>query len=173
MSKHLLLLMTVGLMPACSHKYTCKGYPDQPACLSATEAYLATDGKGAEAATTPDPQTARSGKDRAPLIPEGHSGGKIQAGRSDSRLLRIWQAPYENAEGDLEGARYVLSEIEPRHWKIGTQGQPVLKRQAAPRALRKTEASGALSSDRGGFPLFPSSDGPTRLRVEEADDLEP
>ena len=105
-------------LAACTPKYGCKGYPDKAACLSAREAYEATEPKG------PDRPSSSS-----ELSLEKTSGPELalpKARRSEARILRVWQAPFENSEGDLEGAHYTLSEMEPRRWEV--EGTPLKSR---------------------------------------------
>ena len=124
-----LLIALVGLT-GCSAKYGCKGLPDDPTCLSAVEAYRATeqravtqppDGKVTHAPggsmgsvtslePTPEPSPAPRIEDPTPI-------------RTPSQVMRIWIAPWEDAEGDLNVSGYVYTELEPRRWMIGKPTQ--------------------------------------------------
>jgi conjugal transfer pilus assembly protein TraV len=39
--------------------------------------------------------------------------------RTPSQVMRIWIAPWEDADGDLMVSNYVYTELEPRRWMIG------------------------------------------------------
>ncbi|MDU7586428.1 MAG: type IV conjugative transfer system lipoprotein TraV [Acidovorax sp.] len=50
--------------------------------------------------------------------------------RTPAQVMRIWVAPWEDANGDLNTTGYIYSEIEPRRWVIGDaveQSAPVLR----------------------------------------------
>lgn len=164
---HRLFILIACLIEGCAPTYSCKGFPNLAACKSATQAYKATQQIPAE------PQEAETSRD---LHTSSFLPPLSMSERRDARTMKIWFAPYEDESGDLVGSRVVLSEIEPRRWTLGGSRHPIQKRltpldvsESQPRPERTTLAS----SDRGGFPLFPTSKGPRRLEVEEANDLEP
>ena len=39
--------------------------------------------------------------------------------RTPSQVMRIWIAPWEDADGDLMVSNYIYTELEPRRWMIG------------------------------------------------------
>lgn len=167
----MMIILLAASLQGCSNKYACKGYPQNPSCLSATEAYRATDGT-----SQPDPKTQDELKaQNHPTASTSLEANPrtLRADRSHASLLRIWTAAYENSAGDLEGSRYLLSEIEPRHWKIGHNGQAVPKKRGIAHSSVLSAQKNHSNGDPGGFPLFPSKDGPTRLRIEEVDESEP
>lgn len=148
-----------------------KGFPQFAACKSATQAYKANN-KG-----TPPTSMDESMREvsEAPIrFAQGASIVEPHAERSPAQTLKIWQAPYEDDHGDLIGSSTVFAEIEPRRWRIGENQGPVPRRLAP---LQVTSPRGPqsqqISEDRGGFPLFPTSNGPRRLNVEEVDYREP
>lgn len=94
--------------------------------------------------------------------------------RSPPQTLKIWLAPYEDDQGDLIGSSTILTEVEPRRWRIGESQSPVPRRLIPLQtATSNPSTTKAVSEDRGGFPLFPSAQGPRRLHVEEVDYREP
>ena len=38
--------------------------------------------------------------------------------REPARIMRIWVAPWEDAEGNLHGASHVYTELTPRRWHL-------------------------------------------------------
>lgn len=147
----LLLLAGTG----CTPKYSCKGYPDKAACLSATEAYQATESTPGEPGTRTQKTAASSPEPANRLEP-------LDIRRSETRLLRIWNAPFETLEGDLEGARYTVAEIEPRHWEI--QGARV-------KPLRTWPTLTAAETPRAAASHTPKT--PSIVEDDEDEDLDP
>ena len=39
--------------------------------------------------------------------------------RTPSKAMRIWVAPWEDADGDLNVSGYLFTELEPRRWMVG------------------------------------------------------
>ena len=60
--------------------------------------------------------------------------------RTPSRVMRVWIAPWEDAEGDLMVSNYVYTELEPRRWMIG-KGAPTVSPSLIPLQVehRQTE----------------------------------
>jgi len=122
----MLLVPLVGLT-GCSAKYGCKGMPDDPTCMSAVEAYHATETRIATVGATEAEKavsTEPSPSDSAPVsesspVPRIEDPTPI---RTPSQVMRIWIAPWEDAEGDLNVSGYVYTELEPRRWMIGKPG---------------------------------------------------
>ena len=112
-------------------EYGCKGMPEDPKCLSTTEAYQVSDKAlpdpmkmsevntaGVNAQT--DSAVPSSSLPSTPLlqqpVPKIDDPTPI---RTPAQVMRIWIAPWEDAEGDLMVSNYVYTEIEPRRWMIG------------------------------------------------------
>ena len=124
-----LLIPLVGLA-GCSTKYGCKGMPDDPICLSAVEAYQATDHAPVK------PKGADNGAASANVTPTVSAKGKTSESvptpkleyptpiRTPSQVMRIWIAPWEDDDGDLNVSGYVYTELEPRRWMIGKPATP-------------------------------------------------
>jgi len=123
MKRFTLFIVAVSLA-GCSAKYGCKGMPDDPTCTSAVEAYKATDKAkstvhssdtapaASETAATAMPETL---VEPAP-VPRIDDPTPI---RTPSKVMRIWVAPWEDADGDLNVSGYVFTELEQRRWMIG------------------------------------------------------
>ncbi|MGE0383522.1 MAG: type IV conjugative transfer system lipoprotein TraV [Gammaproteobacteria bacterium] len=131
--------------------YGCQATPDHPICLSASRVYAATEHtdhvvdtpSGGRSAEDPSTAAARPSRDgprtrvasaTAHAEPPASSGPAADATaplRVPSQVMRIWIAPWEDAAGDLNGAAYVYTEIEPRRWLIGQRPAP-LARNFAP-----------------------------------------
>ena len=128
--------LLVGLA-SCSTQYGCKGLPEDPACLSAVEAYQITDKvnatvrpndssapvTGKPGSPTPSPQVSAStlaGTDnrrtKSAPVPKIDDPTPI---RTPSKVMRIWVAPWEDADGDLNVSGYLFTELEPRRWMVG------------------------------------------------------
>lgn len=121
-------------------EYACQGMPEGVQCMSARDVYEATnDGQvprsisAAEAAqgvtsvpaSVATAQVDGSAGDRdaafintyvAPYLPD-----KPIPIRTPAQVMRIWVAPWEDANGDLNATGYLYTEIEPRRWVIGDQ----------------------------------------------------
>ena len=110
------------LSSGCATQYGCKGMPDDPKCLSTTEAYQVTDRalpeiskadaavqhtvSGSKMSQPPQQQPVPKIDDPTPI-------------RTPAQVMRIWIAPWEDSEGDLMVSNYVYTELEPRRWMIG------------------------------------------------------
>ena len=130
LSPKILCMVAVGSLwlNACAPRYSCKGFPDKRTCLSATEAYRATDTK--ETSDTPlEDEEPLAGLSPVHLQPDPE---RVMAApyRSPPRVLKIWMAPYEDSEGDLHLPGTVYTELETRRWMLGQpvpKGSPLLK----------------------------------------------
>lgn len=131
-------------LAGCAPKYGCKGLPEDPACLSAVDAYKATDKTNTTlrlpeaTATNPEtgetPTTANALVEPAP-VPKIDDPTPI---RSPSKVMRIWVAPWEDAEGDLNVSGFVFTELEPRRWMIG-RSAPTITPTIAPLQVMQRE----------------------------------
>ena len=139
MKRPVTLIVSILLagLASCSTQYGCKGLPEDPACLSAVEAYRITD----KANSTVRPSQNKSptaGKPGASM-PSALGPASALAGtvahpansapnpniddptpiRTPSKVMRIWVAPWEDADGDLNVSGYLFTELEPRRWMVG------------------------------------------------------
>lgn len=128
----LTLVCLAILINGCASQYGCKGMPDEPQCLSTTEAYLLTDKALPEPAKLeatvqaglsehPERSELSAMPPSLPLVakqpvPKIDDPTPI---RTPAQVMRIWIAPWEDAEGDLMVSNYVYTELEPRRWMIG------------------------------------------------------
>lgn len=139
MKRPITLVVSVFLagLASCSTQYGCKGLPEDPACLSVVEAYQITDKANA---------TVRPSDASAPVV--GKPGSSITSAqgsastladidnrstnsapvpkiddptpiRTPSKVMRIWVAPWEDSDGDLNVSGYLFTELEPRRWMVG------------------------------------------------------
>jgi conjugal transfer pilus assembly protein TraV len=109
------------LITGCATDYGCKGMPDEPSCLSTTQAYQVTNTalKEAPPENSQELEAASTPALAPPLqqpVPKIEDPTPI---RTPSQVMRIWIAPWEDAEGDLMVSNYVYTELEPRRWMIG------------------------------------------------------
>ena len=139
MKRPITLIYSIALvgLASCSTQYGCKGLPEDPACLSAVEAYQITDkanatvrpsqsnspiaGKpGESTSSTPGSASTLAGTDNlrtnSTPIPKIDDPTPI---RTPSKVMRIWVAPWEDSDGDLNVSGYLYTELEPRRWMVG------------------------------------------------------
>jgi len=115
----LLSLAFVTLITGCT-SYGCKGFPNNPICKSAVAAYKATDGSPIEPTgiehqigdeSQPDQKTA--------FIEPNPTVDHTVPIRTPPKIMRVWIAPWEDNDGDLQVSGYLFTELEPRRWMIG------------------------------------------------------
>ena len=132
-------------LASCSTQYGCKGLPEDPACLSAVEAYQITDKANstvrpndASAPVMGKPGSSTSSAQGSASTLESESGPASSATdnrrtksapvpkiddptpiRTPSKVMRIWVAPWEDSDGDLNVSGYLFTELEPRRWMVG------------------------------------------------------
>lgn len=114
------LLLTIATGCATT-EYGCKGMPDEPSCLSTTQAYQVTNTAITEAPPENNP-SSESTSTPATAPPLQQPVPKIEDPtpiRTPSQVMRIWIAPWEDADGDLMVSNYIYTELEPRRWMIG------------------------------------------------------
>lgn len=143
----LFLLCLAAVLNGCATQYGCKGMPDEPQCLSTTEAYQVTNPALAEPGQHEhaiEPATIVHDPVQQP-VPKIDDPTPI---RSPSQVMRIWIAPWEDAEGDLMVSNYVYTELEPRRWMIG-KSAPTLSPSLVPLQVeqRPPEKRQALDTD--------------------------
>jgi conjugal transfer pilus assembly protein TraV len=122
--------LAVLLSTGCATQYGCKGMPDDPKCLSTTEAYQVTD-KALPEPPKPELTKIESVKAGAAVgflrharqaVPKIEDPTPI---RTPAQVMRIWIAPWEDSDGDLMVSGYVYTELEPRRWMIGKSAPTV------------------------------------------------
>jgi conjugal transfer pilus assembly protein TraV len=159
MKRFTLFIVAVSLT-GCAAKYGCKGMPEDPTCISAVEAYKTTDraksivhsSEAAPAALETATPTAMSETLVEPApVPKIDDPTPI---RTPSKVMRIWVAPWEDADGDLNVSGYVFTELEQRRWMIGksapAQNPTISPLQVLHRA--KEERRPSASPAEGGKP---------------------
>lgn len=140
------LMLVLGT--GCATQYGCKGMPDEPQCLSTTQAYQATNPALVEPSVDQDTPIEPQLQPSPPLqqpVPKIDDPTPI---RTPSQVMRIWIAPWEDAEGDLMVSNYVYTELEPRRWMIG-KSAPTLSPSLIPLQVeqRPPEKHQALDND--------------------------
>ena len=116
--RSLSVLACLIVFEGCAGSYGCKGFPNLPVCQSAVEAYHATNGP----AMGNDPGAVRDTETMS-MVKGNALNDAIKAGRADPSILRIWMAPFEDEDGDLQSTRYVFTDLEPRRWTLGSGAQ--------------------------------------------------
>jgi len=120
-SRYGISVLLITIVTGCATEYGCKGMPDEPSCLSTTQAYQVTNTALTEA---PAENIQSSGSPAKPTFPPPlrQPVPKIDDPtpiRTPSQVMRIWIAPWEDADGDLMVSNYIYTELEPRRWMIG------------------------------------------------------
>jgi conjugal transfer pilus assembly protein TraV len=172
MKRYSVLLIAISLA-GCSAKYGCKGMPDDPTCMSAVEAYKATD-KAKSIVHSSDTaraasETAATAKPEIPMepvpVPRIDDPTPI---RTPSKVMRIWVAPWEDADGDLNVSGYVFTELEQRRWMIG-QSAPAQAPSISPlQVLHRSKENGRSSAS----PLDESQPSPFSAPNTQSDKME-
>jgi conjugal transfer pilus assembly protein TraV len=168
--KPLILTLPI-LLEGCAGSFACKGLPQFPSCKSATEAYKATD-RPLRKEQISDPQdsdlivSASQGKD-SPTV------SSPVTDREGAKTLKIWFAPFEDEEGNLMSARYVIAEVEPKRWRLGGISQPVPKRLVPLQVASIAPAPQGVTPDQPRGPLFPMKGSTPRFQIEDVDYQEP
>lgn len=117
----LLLSACTGLQTG-SSDYGCSGMPEGVRCQSAREVYtLTSEEASALALDSPEhvalpPTGSVAGQGVHPELPPLDQSLPL---RTPARVLRIWIAPWEDDQGDLNHPGYLFTEIEPRRWSVG------------------------------------------------------
>ena len=141
------VVMITTLLSGCATPYGCKGMPDDPKCLSTTEAYQVTDNalpappkvsaavKATVSSNMPNPQLQPVPKidDPTPI-------------RTPAQVMRIWIAPWEDSDGDLMVSNYVFTELEPRRWMIG-KSAPTLSPSLIPLQIEQRPPEKSLERE--------------------------
>ncbi|MDI3467645.1 MAG: hypothetical protein OJF50_006466 [Nitrospira sp.] len=122
------LLGLVSLMlSACGHyksDFSCKGYPENSACLPATQVYerrheQLTHMTGTDERSTPSTASGSASADRVAAIAgktEFHLG---QPNLSQPVVLQVWIAPWRDSKNNLHEAQIVYAMVEQSDWLYG------------------------------------------------------
>lgn len=118
-------------------EYSCKGMPEGVTCMSARDVYQMTENENFRQQIERDAQLQKAvanGDDdvqeqiAARATPSVASGERYVIPRpardpipirTQATVMRIWVAPWESSDGDLNVPGYIYTEIEPRRWEIG------------------------------------------------------
>ncbi len=152
------IAVALSLTGCSTTKYGCKGMPEDPTCLSAVDAYKITDKanttiRPADASTS----TSTSTTPVATLIPPANPAPAPKIDdptpiRTPAKVMRVWVAPWEDADGDLNVSGFVFTELEPRRWMIG-RPLPMLNPSISPlQVLQRAKELGrkpALPAEKG------------------------
>lgn len=144
MSKKIFLLSSLALLliSGCSgysSKYGCNGMPDGIKCKSVSEVY-AGESRGVKKETTAEVPQKESKKcgwwggcdketDKDAHITKDdvvRSLGQNMLGmpiRTQPTQMRVWVAPWIDADGDLHDAEFIYVEIDKGKWEIGSMGE--------------------------------------------------
>jgi conjugal transfer pilus assembly protein TraV len=162
----LFLGWVVLLSTGCATQYGCKGMPDDPQCLSTTEAYQVTD-KALPEPPKPEPTKIAAVKaDAATGFPR-HARQPVPKIddptpiRTPAQVMRIWIAPWEDSDGDLMVSGYVYTELEPRRWMIG-KSAPTVSPSLIPLQIEQRPPERPLDRDQAGTDTEGMPPGPSK-----------
>jgi conjugal transfer pilus assembly protein TraV len=161
-----LLGWIVFLSAGCATQYGCKGMPDDPKCLSTTEAYQVTD-KALSEPAKPEPTKIESIKAGAAAPFPGHARQPVPKIddptpiRTPAQVMRIWIAPWEDSDGDLMVSGYVYTELEPRRWMIG-KSAPTVSPSLIPLQIEQRPLERPLDRDQAGTEIEGMPPGPSK-----------
>lgn len=117
-------LLCVFLLAACTvghSEFSCNSIPDQPTCMSTTDAYDATNGNGS-ISDFEKPVVTKEEKPIDSVISDyvtPNLPNKPVPIRTPAKVMRIWVSTWEDNTGMLISPGYLFTEIEPRRWVIG------------------------------------------------------
>ncbi len=117
-------------------EFTCKTTGDGQPCASSWDVYKDTDnGRN----PSREARLKQQGRASDTAVQEGLKNGNSDfvldnyvtarlpgepiPVRTPPQVMRIWVAPYEDADGDFVVSGYVYSEISPRRWTLGVNDQ--------------------------------------------------
>jgi len=139
-------VMVTGSLVGCSVKYGCPA-PDGVQCKPISEVYRSTSQtdratqKGKGAVTPPKASAAGGGV-------ESSTGSDLESPapiRSAPKILRVWVAPWIDAEGDLHQQSFVYVVVDHGAWALGlpaVESEPVPKLGKAPEGKQPTGSEG-------------------------------
>jgi conjugal transfer pilus assembly protein TraV len=161
-----IVALTVILSAGCATQYGCKGMPDDPQCLSTTEAYQVTD-KALPEPPKPEPTKVEAVKAGAATGFPRHARQPVPKIddptpiRTPAQVMRIWIAPWEDSDGDLMVSNYVYTELEPRRWMIG-KSAPTVSPSLIPLQIEQRPPERPLDRDQAGTEIEGLPPGPSK-----------
>lgn len=158
----ILLVLSISMtLTGCATSYGCKGMPEDPTCLSTTEAYQVTDNalsNHADDRTEATKALATETKSNTLPRPTPYQPNRMPKIddptpiRTPAQVMRIWIAPWEDSDGDLMVSNYIYTELEPRRWMIG-KAAPTLSPSLIPLQIEQRPAEKASTSELADKPL--------------------
>lgn len=127
-----LMPMVALIMAGCAPKFSCTNDPNGPGCASVSHVYAGMHRDAAAPELTPLkglPQTIKPGD---PL-------------REPERVLRVWMAPWVDADGDYHDQSYVYLVLDHGRWYID-KARNQIKRRFAPQVTPPVKAGSAAQS---------------------------
>ena len=126
-------LVVGGALSGCGVKYGCPA-PDGVQCKPISQVYSSTmasearplDSSSKGASKEKEPPEKPDASKMKPLISPPEATTPI---RSAPRILRVWVAPWIDAEGDLHQEGYLYVVVDQGKWAIGL---PAVESEAAP-----------------------------------------
>lgn len=141
-------------------EYGCSGLPEGVSCASSREIYGMTEQPGPvrmdpmsnDEARSHDHHETSGDNERSHSSARYSNGHPMAAAsvnrdpvpiRTDAKIMRIWVAPWESTNGDLNVSGLVFTELENRRWNIASEVEVQSPRltplQTIKRSLEKDE----------------------------------
>jgi len=115
--KRIIFFTIVSMMlPSCAAKFACKDNPNAPGCHSVSGMYDIINKKGHAASEAPEGYPE--------II---HAGTPI---RGQSQLLRVWIAPWVDADDDYHDQEYLYVVLNHGRWFIDAEKKRIESRYA-------------------------------------------
>ncbi len=134
----LLTLQGCGALGLGEEEFSCDTNGNGEACTSTWDMYEktnngnrpqqqeSTEGKDGKQGSAANLDSAIPGNGESDFVIDEYVSPRLPNGpvpvRTPPHVLRVWVAPYEDTEGDFQVSGYVYTEVEPRRWTLGTNG---------------------------------------------------
>jgi len=121
-----LVLMLTGCaasLPNSQSSAQPKTAPDTVAALQAHQPEVVSQAQGAKVPESSTSAAQQSAGDTEPAAARS-SDKPPEPTRTPASVLRLWVAPWEDADGNLHGAGHVYTEVLPRRWQVDGANLP-------------------------------------------------
>jgi conjugal transfer pilus assembly protein TraV len=116
-----------------SSDFSCKGMPEGSVCMDPIEVYESTNGDVSDVnadsmlSTQPASESTKGGKKKTngTVVPVVVQRNLVVAPTSpkpileEAQVMRVWVAPFIDANQDLQWPGHIFTEVTPRRWSFG------------------------------------------------------
>lgn len=176
-----------------SSDFSCKGMPEGSVCKTPLEVYESTNGDGAaDAPVTSSPSTESGKKDKGkgkdvPVVVQRNlvvSPPSPKPILEEAQVMRVWVAPFIDANQDLQWPGHIFTEVTPRRWSFGERdvenirsvvplqlsaGSEASENQSLPGAQRPPYTPGRAPAPSTENPTESIAPGPSYMRDQGPD----